>query len=90
MELLFNKASLFTTFVESFASTCSFVSLAEIAYHCFICCGLLCGGVAGGGSKSVDNFHDDEDKANGGNGNGVGYETTTTSAAAASASNGAG
>ncbi len=42
----------------------SFVSLAEIAYHCFICCGLLCG-AGSGGAKSVESFHDAEAGNNG-------------------------
>ena len=45
----------------------SFVSLAEIAYHCFICCGLLFS--SSSAAKSVDNFHDNEcERGTGGGG----------------------
>lgn len=46
----------------------SFVSLAEIAYHCFICCGLLFS--SSSAAKSVDNFHDSEGDSRPGGGSG--------------------
>ena len=43
----------------------SFVSLAEIAYHCFICCGLLFS-TSGSAGKSVGDFRDNECSSDGG------------------------
>ena len=47
----------------------SFVSLAEIAYHCFICCGLLFSSSSSTAAKSVKDFCDNECSSDGG-GNG--------------------
>ena len=48
----------------------SFVSLAEIAYHCFICCGLLFSSSGSTAAKSVKDFCDNECSSSDGGGNG--------------------
>ena len=50
----------------------SFVSLAEIAYHCFICCGLLFSSSSGSAAKSVKDFGDNEGSSGGSDGGGGG------------------